>query len=167
MDISILGTTGKALEKLQIAIHRSTIAFPSSCASLPELNLSSCSNNNLNLDISSIHWDTVGSRLGNPIFAGVSVSDDGLGRIREHCSNLKHIDMGIQEIGNIAGFMASYGDQLEFVSVEHMPENELNVVAESRRNVRFHAQVFLDNSMVSAIKLLIAGDFMLLFRRCG
>lgn len=64
----------------------------------------------------------------------VLFSEDELKIIRTHCSSLKHIDMGfvLTEDVNVAEFIASYGDQLDYVY--EMTENELNHVVGTSGN---------------------------------
>lgn len=70
---------------------------------------------------------------------GFSFSEDDVRRMRDHCPNLKEIDLrtnGENEI--ILEFNTSYGNQLDLVHIFRMTESELKRIVEACRNARFH-----------------------------
>lgn len=125
------------LEKLQAVSYSRKYSFPKCCPSLLELNLFPSIGTTRMLD--EFCWERIGSELESLVISGVFVSQDNLRRIREHCRNLRRIDMDLQDEECYAEFTASYGRQLDFVYVHNMKENQLNRVFEGCRNARFSA----------------------------
>lgn len=109
-------------------------------------------------DLSAIDWGTIGGKLERLVLARFSCTEDDIKAMREHCINLKHIDLRPvkwwENNGIVADFIASDGDQLESVCVYGMEEIELNKVAEACKNARFPAEVYKQQLPVPPLRIL-------------
>lgn len=101
-------------------------------------------------------WQNAGRMLEKLTLYGVSFSRDQLQSLRNHWNNLKHIHISSWQSENaiIAEFIASYGEQLELVYVNNMAEGELNLVAGSCINARFHAFICTEHLLIPTLRIL-------------
>lgn len=128
------------LDKLEVASYNPCGAVPKYCPALLELNLSDCDNGFPCGDIGNINWKFICYKLERLIISGIVLADNGLDKMREHCHDPIHIEIDPVPLGNgnIAGFIESYGEQLDFVYFMYMMEHEMSFVADTCRNARFH-----------------------------
>lgn len=115
------------LEKLEIASYDPAGAIPKCCPSLLELSIPDYGNGFPNTDLIDVDWESVGSKLESLTISGGLLCDEGLARIRENCNKIKRISIHSvpRANGSIVEFIASYGDQLDFVYIKGMFANDL------------------------------------------
>lgn len=145
------------LEKLEVSSSNTAIVFIKSGSALRELNLdcgySFC-------EEGDIEWGGIGKKLERLMISGVSCSEDGLKTMREHCKNLKHVDLrianafSVEESRNMAEFISSYGDQLDTIHAYDMEVGDLKLVYEKCVNARFHVDVTRDSLSLPALRVL-------------
>jgi len=157
---------GTQLEKLDITSDMVTVAIPNYCPSLRKLNFLGMSFresissegpfDDYDSILNGIDWEFIGSKLESLTLSRVSITDGELKRMRKHCGNLNHIKIRSNDTESkaIADFIVSYGDQLELVYVDFMPENELNLIAEGCKNARFHTAVFAERLLLPTLRIL-------------
>jgi len=145
----------RQLEKLEVVSKTRGVTFPKYC-SLRELNFhfnypgyyesNSLSRwgthaTNSPVAITGVDWKRIGSNLERLTLCGVEVSQDELNEMREHCNKLKYLSMIMEErenYGDVAEFIASYGDQLDFVCIDDSTIEDLKHVAAKCSKARFH-----------------------------
>jgi len=149
----------RQLEKLEVVGNTPGASFPKYCPSLREL---SCNcryiyeGSDTPQNVKGVDWKRIGRHLERLTLCGVSVSQHELGKMRHHCSKLKYLVIILrgENNGDVAEFIGSYGDQLDFICIDDKMKGELKVVVENCSKARFHVHFTMGQTMLPTLSVL-------------